>query len=183
MSQQGGVYPPRDVKVPGFAKPASPSRYKYAEKAEDTKPAAEKSTEEPKVTDTTKRLEPSSGVQAQDEGKSDGQQWEVLNAPKEEQEEDKKYTGKQEGGFSSNFNLQLGWGKWKFTPLSWEVNVNNQAQLINARLSLSILSQQKKRDFGILTRRRSSSHRRHTEKLAASLSEATTCLGHNGDAG
>ncbi|KAF6806426.1 hypothetical protein CSOJ01_08846 [Colletotrichum sojae] len=114
------------VKVPDFAKPASPSRYKYADKAEDTKPAAEKSTEEPKA-DIAERPETSSpGVQAQDEGKGDGRQWEVVNPPKEEQEEDSKNTSQQEGGFAGNFSLQLGWGKWKFTPLSWEVNVNDQ---------------------------------------------------------
>ncbi|KAK1503749.1 hypothetical protein CABS01_09138 [Colletotrichum abscissum] len=55
-----------------------------------------------------------------DERKRSEEDWEIVKNPKDEPPE------RQIRGFHSSFDLQLGWGKWKFSALSWEVNAGSQ---------------------------------------------------------
>lgn len=64
-----------------------------------------------------RRLDPAASSSRQDQReKSDDEGWEVVAKPGNEQ--------KSHGtGFSSSFDLQLGWGSWRTSVLSWDVNV------------------------------------------------------------
>ncbi|TQN69789.1 hypothetical protein CSHISOI_05688 [Colletotrichum shisoi] len=64
-----------------------------------------------------KRLGPATEASRRDEReKPDDEGWEVVAKPGDEQ--------KSHGtGFSSSFDLQLGWGSWRTSVLSWDVNV------------------------------------------------------------
>ncbi|CCF47063.1 hypothetical protein CH063_15603 [Colletotrichum higginsianum] len=64
-----------------------------------------------------KRLDSAASSSRQDQReKSDDEGWEVVAKPGNEQ--------KSHGtGFSSSFDLQLGWGSWRTSVLSWDVNV------------------------------------------------------------
>lgn len=53
---------------------------------------------------------------SQDNDKVCGQEWVVVTSPRDA-------TDTCTGGMSSRFDFQLGWGKWKFTLFSWDVNV------------------------------------------------------------
>ncbi|KAF2129356.1 hypothetical protein P153DRAFT_366753 [Dothidotthia symphoricarpi CBS 119687] len=52
----------------------------------------------------------------QHDSKTDLEEWTVINSP-----EDEPATG--ESIMSSHFDLQLGWGKWKFNVFSWDLNI------------------------------------------------------------
>ncbi|KXH28885.1 hypothetical protein CSIM01_03535 [Colletotrichum simmondsii] len=55
-----------------------------------------------------------------EEKKGGEEDWEIVQNPKDEQPE------RQVRGFHSSFDLKLGWGKWKFSALSWEMNAGRQ---------------------------------------------------------
>jgi hypothetical protein len=52
-----------------------------------------------------------------DEGKIDGQQWEVVPSPETDDDTPRSSA-------SSHFHLKVGWGQWKWTLLSWDLNIN-----------------------------------------------------------
>ncbi|KAI0180541.1 hypothetical protein GGR52DRAFT_248751 [Hypoxylon sp. FL1284] len=60
----------------------------------------------------------SSETCVQDDGINDGQPWEIVPHPDEKREEEP-----HSRRYSSHFDMTFGWGKWKFTILSWDVDV------------------------------------------------------------
>lgn len=54
------------------------------------------------------------------DNKTDGQEWDIVKDSDAEPET-------QRGGFSSQFNFEVGWGKWKMTLLSWDIKVRRKA--------------------------------------------------------
>ncbi|KAK1689923.1 hypothetical protein BDP55DRAFT_652033 [Colletotrichum godetiae] len=70
------------------------------------------------------RSSSSSGPQAQsrcdEKEKGSEEDWEIVKDPRDEQPQGPIR------GFHSSFDLQLGWGKWKFSALSWEANAGRQ---------------------------------------------------------
>ncbi|KAL6693497.1 hypothetical protein J3F84DRAFT_80088 [Trichoderma pleuroticola] len=52
--------------------------------------------------------------------KADGQEWDIVKDSEAEHEA-------QRGGISSRFNFQVGWGKWKTSLFSWDLNVRREA--------------------------------------------------------
>ena len=73
-------------------------------------------------TDIVARSNSSSRDRGHDEDKRDDQQWEVVVSPEAD-----KGIDSSAGGFSSHFDLQLGWGRWKFTVFSWDLIVSKPA--------------------------------------------------------
>lgn len=61
-------------------------------------------------------------------GKSDNQQWEILTHPQEHSQTDPH---SQE--MSSHFDVQLGWGAWKFTLFSWDMKVKHDRGTIHRK--------------------------------------------------
>lgn len=53
---------------------------------------------------------------SQDDDKVGGKEWTVVSNPKDE-------TDTCIGGMSSHFEVQLGWGTWKFTLFSWDLKI------------------------------------------------------------
>jgi hypothetical protein len=51
--------------------------------------------------------------------KTDGQEWAVVDGPEDE-------TDTHSGEMSSSFKFQLGWGTWRFTLFSWEINIKRE---------------------------------------------------------
>ncbi|KAJ0168413.1 hypothetical protein CTA2_6416 [Colletotrichum tanaceti] len=67
-----------------------------------------------------KRLDPAAEAPRQGEReKPDDEGWEVVAKPGGEQEP-------HGTGFSSSFDLQLGWGSWRISVFSWDVNVRRE---------------------------------------------------------
>ncbi|WQF75222.1 hypothetical protein CDEST_00236 [Colletotrichum destructivum] len=67
-----------------------------------------------------KVLDPATEALRQDEReKLDDEGWEVVAKPGDEQQS-------HGTGFSSSFDLQLGWGSWRTSVLSWDVNVRRE---------------------------------------------------------
>ncbi|KAK2758622.1 hypothetical protein FQN54_003312 [Arachnomyces sp. PD_36] len=64
------------------------------------------------------RSDKSSQTSTHDDGKDDGQEWDVVTNPEADDETD--LPAKR---MSSHFDVQLGWGQWKFTLFSWDMNV------------------------------------------------------------
>lgn len=64
------------------------------------------------------------------DNKTDGQEWDIVKDSDAEPET-------QRGGFSSQFNFEVGWGKWKMTLLSWDINVRRKAVQTKGRDSSS----------------------------------------------
>jgi len=119
MSQkEGAYYPSSETKVGMRSGSRSPARSHDDSKAND-----EGSTIDEKIaTDVIASWSNSSAQpQGQDDGKNDGknddQEWAVVNSPRDETNEHICE------GMSSHFDLQLGWGKWKWTVFSWDVNI------------------------------------------------------------
>lgn len=56
-------------------------------------------------------------------GMGDGQQWEVVANPGADDDE----TDSAGRGVSSHFDVKLGWGRWRFTLFSWDMNVRKSA--------------------------------------------------------
>lgn len=70
----------------------------------------------------------------------DGHEWEIIENPQGEGKEgegvekegdkgldkgEEKEDSPGAGGFSSHFDLKLGWGRYKVTVLSWDLKVNS----------------------------------------------------------
>jgi len=51
----------------------------------------------------------------QDENNNAGHLWEVVESPNSDET--------TPDGFSSHFDITLGWGKWKFTLFSWDMKI------------------------------------------------------------
>ena len=68
------------------------------------------------------RSESSFEARSQEEKlRTDGQQWEVVNSPVSDNQNSQ--TDPPARAMSSHFDFHVGWGKWKFTLFSWDVNV------------------------------------------------------------
>lgn len=56
---------------------------------------------------------------SQDEDKVGEQEWTVVTSPESERDT-------HSGGVSSHFDIQLGWGTWRFTLFSWDLNIKKE---------------------------------------------------------
>ncbi|KAF2807077.1 uncharacterized protein BDZ99DRAFT_422483 [Mytilinidion resinicola] len=117
MSQKGGTYRPSDANVATQSRSRSPTRSHEDKKTKDGESTADEKNESDAV---ALRSDSSTQAQGQDDGKTDGQEWAVVNKP---QDEPNTLSG---GGVSSHFDLQLGWGRYKFTLFSWDLNVKKE---------------------------------------------------------
>ncbi|KAF2498556.1 hypothetical protein BU16DRAFT_615586 [Lophium mytilinum] len=118
MSQKGGTY--RRSSEPNITTQftSSPPTRNH----QDSKPKNEDPTSDKKPATDTIALRSDSLPQPQNQhdDKTDDQDWAVIDSPPDESN---THSG---GGFSSHFDLQLGWGRWKFTLLSWDLNVRKE---------------------------------------------------------
>ncbi|KAL6792252.1 hypothetical protein GGI42DRAFT_335654 [Trichoderma sp. SZMC 28013] len=104
MAQQGGTWRPSDVKqIKQLAKKGN-----HPESPEDQ--------------EILTSLDTSSSQGA----KADAQEWDIVKDFEAEPEA-------QGGGISSHFNFQVGWGKWKMSLFSWDVNVNIRREAIQTK--------------------------------------------------
>lgn len=104
MAQQGGTY-----RFEGRGSLLWPSRQNGSKK-DGEKPAIEQRGTNAR--DSPKALNP-------EDGQNDDQEWALVPQPSEHDEEEPPRRG-----FSSHFDMTFGWGKWKFTVLSWDINVS-----------------------------------------------------------
>lgn len=99
-----------------------------------------KSISEP--SEEQKRLDSPTTSHTQDnKNKIDGQELTVVNPPRDEPES-------KGGGFSSNFNFEVGWGKWRTSFLRWDVKVGRPTRQAKeaAASSTSSAKNEKKKD-------------------------------------
>ncbi|KAK0707856.1 hypothetical protein B0H67DRAFT_588791 [Lasiosphaeris hirsuta] len=76
-------------------------------------------------TEVVRRSEPSSLHRHPDGGTSDDRQWELVTASSENHDEDGERHSQDmqtTQSWSSQFDFKLGWGAWKFTLFSWDIN-------------------------------------------------------------
>ncbi|KAK0657909.1 hypothetical protein B0T16DRAFT_402714 [Cercophora newfieldiana] len=69
-----------------------------------------------------------SPIPAKGVAQNDAQQWEVVETPATNPDpgrESDSETNVQGHKVSSHFDIKLGWGKYKFTLFSWDMNVKN----------------------------------------------------------
>ncbi|KAL7796338.1 hypothetical protein V8C43DRAFT_304223 [Trichoderma afarasin] len=98
MAQQGGTWLPSDIK-----------QIKQLKKKGNN----------PESLEDEKVLTGPETSSSQD-NKTDGQEWDIVKDSDAEPET-------QRGGFSNQFNFEVGWGKWKMTLLSWDIKVRRKA--------------------------------------------------------
>ncbi|KAG4422875.1 hypothetical protein IFR04_003945 [Cadophora malorum] len=75
--------------------------------------------------------------------KTDGQDWDLVKDPTEESEPEPEPRG---DGISSQFNFQVGWGKWKWDLFKWDVNVRKAGRQAEEAVPSSSYSTGKKDD-------------------------------------
>lgn len=64
------------------------------------------------------RSDSRSQTHGHDDSETDGQQWDVVSNPEADNETDSPARS-----MSSHFDFTLGWGQWKHTLFSWDMNV------------------------------------------------------------
>ncbi|KFZ16041.1 hypothetical protein V502_05276 [Pseudogymnoascus sp. VKM F-4520 (FW-2644)] len=126
MAQKGGTYRiPAGVGVATPSESSSHARNHNGGKIDGQESAVNKSGDTSRISDGTNvaaRSESSSHARSQDDGKSDGQQWEVLTNSEADNE-----TDSHARSVSSHFDAQIGWGRWKFTLFSLDMNIKKHA--------------------------------------------------------
>jgi len=75
--------------------------------------------------------------------KTDGQDWDLVKESKDESEPEPEPRG---DGISSQFNFQVGWGKWKWDLFKWDVNVRKAGRQAEEAVPSSSYSTGKKDD-------------------------------------
>ncbi|KAJ4383844.1 hypothetical protein N0V86_000687 [Didymella sp. IMI 355093] len=65
------------------------------------------------------------GVSHNQDNKTDAQDWDIV---KDSEDELKLEPKPRIDGVSSQFNFQVGWGKWKWDLFNWDVNVGKVAR-------------------------------------------------------
>lgn len=106
MSQQGGTYKVQTGMYNTCLRLPPEQCLTYP--AERTRPSPPPKSPSPKV--------PVESVAAE----GDGEDWEVVTAPQANEE-----PASSRKSVSSHFDIRLGWGKWKFTLFSWDIEVNS----------------------------------------------------------
>ncbi|KAK4444004.1 hypothetical protein QBC34DRAFT_498606 [Podospora aff. communis PSN243] len=70
---------------------------------------------------------PSSPARHQETESNDAQKWEIVETPATGKEHDTgEGTNFGRMAVSSHFDFNIGWGKYKFTLFSWDVNVRSE---------------------------------------------------------
>ncbi|KAI3320587.1 hypothetical protein HD806DRAFT_538044 [Xylariaceae sp. AK1471] len=127
MAQQGGTYP-ASLQTEIIGTRSSPPQRSSSESCRegnhDEKSLTEKSREDtPLLEGTGVITQPGSSPQARDQAveKKDSKDWVIVTNP-EEQSAVEDEDNSRRRRWSSDFNLTLGWGRWKFTLLEWELH-------------------------------------------------------------
>ncbi|KAL7952594.1 hypothetical protein V8C34DRAFT_322843 [Trichoderma compactum] len=105
MAQQGGTWRPSDVKQIKQLK----KKGNHPESPEDQK--------------ILTSLDTSSSQGA----KAAVQEWDIVKDFEAEPEA-------QRGGISSHFNFQIGWGKWKISLLSWDIEIEGKQYILRKQI-------------------------------------------------
>ncbi|KAK1764333.1 hypothetical protein QBC33DRAFT_572713 [Phialemonium atrogriseum] len=121
MSQQGGTYrKPSNTTATATANSTRPESSSQARGHDGGKTDGQE--ESTAGTAVATWSESSFEARSQEEKlRTDGQQWEVVNSPVSDNQNSQ--TDPPSMGLSSHFDFHVGWGKWKFTLFSWDVNV------------------------------------------------------------
>ncbi|KAK2763323.1 hypothetical protein FQN54_009959 [Arachnomyces sp. PD_36] len=120
MAQQGGTYRVPSKTDAAIRFDSSSQARGHEDDKKDGQPATvDKSRDKSHISEGTDvAIRPDS----HDDSKTDGQ-WDVVTNPEAEGE-----TNPPARRMSSHFDFKLGWGKWKHTLFSWDMNVRKPSR-------------------------------------------------------
>ncbi|WYZ43966.1 hypothetical protein EsH8_VII_000402 [Colletotrichum jinshuiense] len=132
MAQQGGTYKVAwGSSVPKPEQPNSSSQagtYDVGNLDDDKTPVLKSEVDDEKcavvkcaqeVTGAPEKSDFSHHDSGQNNSENESNSWEVVDNPDDEGHTHRRL-------ISSSYNLQVGWGKWKFTLLSWDVKIRTE---------------------------------------------------------